>query len=86
MTARYNGDVKWDGLVIFSSFCKIDFSFFPYDEQKCELILRAWSYSAKKVVLRPGKCLEVRVMKMQYIYIINDFIYYKAGVNPNIMK
>ena len=63
MTANADGDVTWDGLVIFNSFCKIDFTFFPYDEQKCELIIRAWSYDASKVRLRPGDDLEVRKNK-----------------------
>ena len=60
MSAIHTGEVTWDGLVIFDSFCKIDFSFFPYDEQKCELIFRTWSYNIEKVRLVPGEDLEVK--------------------------
>ncbi|XP_072024685.1 neuronal acetylcholine receptor subunit alpha-7-like [Amphiura filiformis] len=58
MVAKFTGEVMWDGLVVFQSFCPINFAFFPYDEQKCKLIIRAWSYPSTKVLLRPGPDLE----------------------------
>ena len=37
---------------IFKSTCKIDITWFPFDDQKCDLKFGSWTYSGWKVLLQ----------------------------------
>ncbi|XP_072169228.1 acetylcholine receptor subunit alpha-type unc-38-like [Diadema setosum] len=55
VSVHYTGVVTWSGLVIVKTFCKIDFFFFPYDEQKCNLTFRPWTQKHNHVKLVNGE-------------------------------
>ncbi|KAI0227983.1 Neuronal acetylcholine receptor subunit alpha-10 [Lamellibrachia satsuma] len=43
---RHNGSVLWPVPVKLLSSCKVDITFFPFDDQTCELHFGSWIYSA----------------------------------------
>ncbi|XP_077983403.1 neuronal acetylcholine receptor subunit beta-3-like isoform X2 [Glandiceps talaboti] len=43
------GKVYWDALVVLQSFCKIDFFFFPWDEQECTMEFGPWIMSSEYI-------------------------------------
>ncbi|XP_071785863.1 neuronal acetylcholine receptor subunit alpha-7-like [Asterias amurensis] len=49
-----SGETEWRAFVVLTSFCKINFSFFPYDEQTCLLRFRAWTYTIEHVIFALG--------------------------------
>lgn len=46
-----NGRVEWIPPAIFQSTCKIDVTYFPFDQQRCELIFGSWTYTGNAVTL-----------------------------------
>ncbi|XP_060560851.1 neuronal acetylcholine receptor subunit beta-3-like, partial [Ruditapes philippinarum] len=44
-----NGRVFWGPVVRFRSSCKIDITFFPFDDQVCHLKLGSWAYNGFQV-------------------------------------
>ena len=45
---------------IFKSTCKIDITWFPFDDQKCDLKFGSWTYSGWKVFEQNHMAFEVR--------------------------
>ena len=45
-----NGTVTWSPRVIMAATCTPDVSFFPFDQQECDLILTAWSRDKSEIV------------------------------------
>uniref|UniRef100_A0AC35FNW9 Uncharacterized protein n=1 Tax=Panagrolaimus sp. PS1159 TaxID=55785 RepID=A0AC35FNW9_9BILA len=48
----HTGRVHWNPPAIYKSFCPIDVTWFPYDEQSCEMKFGAWSYTGMYVDMR----------------------------------
>lgn len=49
----YNtGTVEWIPPAIFQSTCKIDVTYFPFDQQRCEMIFGSWTYTGNAVTLK----------------------------------
>ena len=46
-----NGDCLYIPPGIFKSTCKIDITWFPFDDQKCDLKFGSWTYNGWKVFL-----------------------------------
>ena len=46
-----SGTVKWEPGGVFKTMCTIDITYYPFDEQRCELIFGAWSYYTSKMNL-----------------------------------
>ena len=46
-----DGTVRWNFPAIFKSSCEIDVSFFPFDEQRCQLKFGSWSYDGSQLDL-----------------------------------
>jgi len=44
---RYDGYTEWFAPTEIHSICKIDISYFPFDEQKCPLIFGSWTYTGE---------------------------------------
>ena len=44
-----NGDCLYIPPGIFKSTCKIDITWFPFDDQKCDLKFGSWTYNGWKV-------------------------------------
>jgi Neurotransmitter-gated ion-channel ligand binding domain len=49
--AKYWGAVEWSRLGQFSSSCDIDVTWFPYDEQVCELKFMSWDDSGEMSIV-----------------------------------
>ena len=57
-----DGDVFWPPIVRFRSSCKIDITFFPFDDQICHLKMGSWAYDGFQVKLFTNvKVLNVKV-------------------------
>ena len=48
---RHDGFVRWEPGGVFKTMCQIDITYYPFDEQVCELIFGAWSYHTSKMNL-----------------------------------
>jgi dihydrofolate reductase len=48
-----NGKMKWLTPALVKSTCKVDIAYFPFDKQKCPLILGSWTYDGFKLDLWP---------------------------------
>ena len=46
---------------IFKSTCKIDITWFPFDDQSCDLKFGSWTYNGFKVIIWTGPELMLRV-------------------------
>ncbi|CAF4107067.1 unnamed protein product [Rotaria sordida] len=47
----YNGTVFWPPIVKFRSTCKIDITWFPFDDQLCFLKFGSWTYDSTQLIL-----------------------------------
>lgn len=50
-TLRSDGTLRWEPGGIFKTMCNIDITYYPFDEQRCELVFGAWSYYTTKMNL-----------------------------------
>ena len=48
-TLRSDGQITWEGPVIFRSSCHVNVGNFPFDEQNCTIKLGPWTYHSKQV-------------------------------------
>ena len=48
---RHDGYVRWEPGGVFKTMCQIDITYYPFDEQICEMIFGAWSYHTSKMNL-----------------------------------
>ncbi|XP_068787361.1 neuronal acetylcholine receptor subunit alpha-10 isoform X2 [Struthio camelus] len=48
---RSDGQIMWDSPAITKSSCKVDVSFFPFDEQQCHLTFGSWTYNGNQIDL-----------------------------------
>ncbi|ELT96196.1 hypothetical protein CAPTEDRAFT_131936, partial [Capitella teleta] len=46
-----DGEVRWEPAGVFETSCKIDITFYPYDNQVCSLVFGTWTYTSFKVNL-----------------------------------
>ncbi|KAM5193846.1 neuronal acetylcholine receptor subunit alpha-9 [Mantella aurantiaca] len=46
---RYDGKITWDTPAITKSSCVVDVSYFPFDEQQCNLTFGSWTYNGNQV-------------------------------------
>ncbi|XP_052237764.1 neuronal acetylcholine receptor subunit alpha-2-like [Dreissena polymorpha] len=47
----FEGDVKWEPPRLFNVHCQVDVTFYPYDQQKCSIVVIGWSYTVEEVDL-----------------------------------
>ena len=52
IVVKHDGSCLWVPPGLFLSTCKIDITWFPFDDQKCELKLGSWTYEAKEIDLQ----------------------------------
>ena len=45
------GVIHWEPGGVFKTMCEIDITFYPFDEQICDLVFGAWSYHTSKMNL-----------------------------------
>ena len=48
---KYDGNTTWLNPAIFKSICKVDVTYFPFDDQECILKFGSWSFDSSKVDL-----------------------------------
>ena len=46
-----DGTVRWEPGGVFKTMCQIDITYYPFDEQRCDLTFGAWSYYTSKMNL-----------------------------------
>ena len=49
---NYEGNNAWFAPTETRSVCKIDISYFPFDEQRCKLVFGSWTYTSQHLDLR----------------------------------
>lgn len=47
-----HGQVEWIPPAIYQSTCRIDVTYFPFDQQRCEMIFGSWTYSGTTISLK----------------------------------
>lgn len=52
---KYDGNSTWLNPGIFKSICRVDVTYFPFDEQECFLKFGSWSFDSSKVDLYAHK-------------------------------
>ncbi|XP_043369870.1 neuronal acetylcholine receptor subunit alpha-9 isoform X4 [Dermochelys coriacea] len=45
---RYDGKITWDAPAITKSSCVVDVSYFPFDDQQCNLTFGSWTYNGNQ--------------------------------------
>lgn len=48
---RYDGSVMWEIPRIFTTYCEVDITYFPFDTQTCTIELTSWAYNTNQVML-----------------------------------
>ncbi|KAL2077354.1 hypothetical protein ACEWY4_026858 [Coilia grayii] len=51
---RYNGEIIWDAPSMTKSSCVVDVSYFPFDNQQCNLTFGSWTYNGNQVDIIMG--------------------------------
>jgi len=49
---HHDSKVEWIPPAIFQSTCRIDVTYFPFDQQRCEMIFGSWTYTGNAVTLK----------------------------------
>lgn len=49
---HHDSQVEWIPPAIFQSTCRIDVTYFPFDQQRCEMIFGSWTYRGNAVTLK----------------------------------
>lgn len=55
LSVRMDGLVEWKLPRIFSTFCIVDVTYYPFDTQKCVIEVSSWVYTIQELVLLPAK-------------------------------
>lgn len=55
----YTGEVHWQPSGVFVTHCAIDITYYPFDQQHCELRLRAWTSNVREIVLQTNRSTEI---------------------------
>ena len=50
-----DGRLRWEPGGIFKTMCHIDITYYPFDEQKCDLTFGAWAYYTNKMNMTTNK-------------------------------
>lgn len=79
MVVRNNGSCLYVPPGIFKSTCKIDITWFPFDDQRCEMKFGSWTYDGFQVSKFKNNfqyLLIFWVKKLLLAYIVGHFFYY----------
>ena len=52
MRINNQGDVLWSQMFQLTTACDCDITFYPFDTQKCSIIISTWSYTSNEVALQ----------------------------------
>ena len=48
---NFLGVVRWEPFEVFTTQCKIDMTYYPYDKQTCEILFTVWGYYDSDVIV-----------------------------------
>ena len=48
---NHDGDIRWSFGGILTTSCDIDLSFYPFDNQHCDIEIESWQYEKNKIQL-----------------------------------
>ncbi|XP_052721924.1 neuronal acetylcholine receptor subunit alpha-3-like [Crassostrea angulata] len=49
----HTGEVEWEQPQMFTTHCRIDITYYPFDTQLCQIKLTSWGYSTDEIELHP---------------------------------
>lgn len=49
----HTGEVEWEQPRMFTTHCRIDITYYPFDTQLCRIKLTSWGYSTDEIELHP---------------------------------
>lgn len=55
LSIRRDGLVEWKLPRIFSTFCVVDVTYYPFDTQNCVIEVSSWVYTIQDLALLPAK-------------------------------
>lgn len=55
LSIRRDGLVEWKLPRIFSTFCVVDVTYYPFDTQNCVIEVSSWVYTIQELALLPAK-------------------------------
>ncbi|KAJ8928542.1 hypothetical protein NQ314_018918 [Rhamnusium bicolor] len=64
VVVKHNGSCLYVPPGIFKSTCKIDITWFPFDDQHCDMKFGSWTYDGNQVLLLMFTCF---LLKHQHI-------------------
>ncbi len=73
----YDGHIVDAASMIVKSTCKIDVTWFPFDEQKCILVFGSWSSSSKYVLPQTYK----NTVDADFVSISSFFLFFSRVLN-----
>ncbi len=73
----HKGLVHWEPGGVFKTMCEIDITFYPFDEQKCELNFGALSYHTSKMNLTnsSSKWLDLGIQLFVYDIVVLHYTF-----------
>ena len=78
-----NGTVFWAPPARFRSSCKIDITYFPFDDQSCELKFGSWTYDGFQVDVTNRLANPLRYPHIKSIKITKMFINARQKIAPS---
>lgn len=88
IVVKSNGSCLYVPPGIFKSTCKIDITWFPFDDQHCEMKFGSWTYDGNQVrnyVVVDGKLSPTIQMHVTYVTWQHDLRFIKYIFEPRIM-
>ena len=83
VVVRHNGSCTYIPPGIFKSTCKIDITWFPFDDQQCKMKFGSWTYDGFMVSTIIAKCLILLILVLTPLhrnYFPTFFLYTMAAV------
>lgn len=75
VVVRNNGSCLYVPPGIFKSTCKIDITWFPFDDQRCEMKFGSWTYDGYQVLKQLIKNLKYSVFEFYIVHLLIYIIY-----------
>jgi hypothetical protein len=81
VVVRHNGSCTYIPPGIFKSTCKIDITWFPFDDQQCKMKFGSWTYDGFMVSTIRAAALECTILLLTFIFLffiemILDFFFW----------
>ena len=64
----HTGEVEWEQPRMFTTHCRVDITFYPFDTQLCHIKLTSWGYTTDEIELQPAYS-EILTEDLEYVTI-----------------